>query len=277
MAAPARADRFADGGCDPEAGTCEVSAGLDASTPGNGANGGGGATAADGDSADLPWVSDPGVPDQEVCETWIEETDLDFFIRAGERPSDEHQLMHTSCKYPDGTGSIESEWVEIDEDGNPIIDPAVLAQRAVDSLRLPTPRIGVSPREFQLVQLPTWLWLDGDSWTTQSASASVPGLTVTATATPVAATWDMGDGSTVTCASAGVKWAFGSDAKSASPSCGHTYTRTSAGASGGEFVVAVTVVWVVSWSGGGVSGSEPDMTSTAQTSWPVVQSPALVK
>ncbi|MBP5941275.1 hypothetical protein [Streptomyces acidiscabies] len=38
--------------------------------------------------------------------------------------------------------------------------PAQLAQVAREQLRLPSPRIEASPVVEQLVQLPTWLWLD---------------------------------------------------------------------------------------------------------------------
>ncbi|WP_335986696.1 hypothetical protein [Glycomyces sp. MUSA5-2] len=221
-------------------------------------------------------MSDPGVPDQEVCESWIDATfDLDSDYRAGPRPSEDHKLMHTSCKYPDGTGSIDSEWVEVDEDGNVVVDPAVLAQQAVDALALPAPRIDASPPGAQLVNLPVWLWLEDDSWQEQTATASVPGTTVTAVAVPVLATWEMGDGATETCYSAGTEWTESAEAEDASPDCGHTYTSTSAGAPGGEYPVDVTVTWNITWSGGGESGTEPDMTTAAATSWPVAQSQAV--
>jgi hypothetical protein len=276
VAATSVSAEWVDSDCDPTAQSCEVGVGTDPQPGGDdgGAPDGGGDYS---DGEDPPSVSDPGVPDQEVCETWIEETDLDFFSRAGERPSKDHQLMHTSCKYPDGTGSIDSEWVEVDEDGNPIVDPAVLAQQAADQLQLPNPRIAASPENYQLVRLPTWLWLDGNSWSAQSASASVPGLTVTATATPVKATWDLGDGSTVVCEDAGTEWTPQYDAKDASPDCGHTYAWSSANAPGGEYEVSVVVEWAVSWSGGGQSGTEPGMTTTAQVSWQVAESQATVQ
>ena len=169
-----------------------------------------------------------------------------------------------------------AQWVQPGEDGE-LIDPAVLAQQAVDSLRLPQPQIASSPQDYQLVRLPTWLWLDGDSWSGQSASASVPGLTVTATATPVKATWDLGDGSSVVCGDAGTEWTSEYDAKDSSPDCGHTYARSSAHAPNGEYEVSVVVEWAVSWSGGGQTGTEPGMTTTAQVSWQVAESQATVQ
>jgi hypothetical protein len=269
VAADAASAGWSDGSCDPADQSCEIAVGTDpepAPVPGGEVPGGSG--------GDAPAAVDPDAP---VCESFTKESDADSHALAGERPSAEHQLLITNCTDPTtGTTIQQAQWVLPGEDGLPV-DPAVLAQRAVDSLRLPQPQIASSPADFALVRLPVWLWLDGASWQEQSASASVPGLTVTAIATPVKATWSMGDGATVTCESAGTKWTTSYGAEDESPTCGHTYTRTSAGAPDGEFAVSVTVEWAVSWSGGGASGTEPGMTTTAQTSWPVAQSPALVK
>jgi hypothetical protein len=42
----------------------------------------------------------------------------------------------------------------------------------------------------ELMFLPTWLWLAG-GWAPTSATATVPGFSVTATATPTSVTWSM--------------------------------------------------------------------------------------
>jgi hypothetical protein len=76
--------------------------------------------------------------------------------------------------------------------------PAELAQMAYKQLRLPTPSIAANPAGEQLVNLPTWMWLSS-GWGPVSATATVPGVSVTATATPTSVVWSMGDGSTVTC------------------------------------------------------------------------------
>src|SRR5204862_7525444 len=85
----------------------------------------------------------------------------------------------------------------------PAVNPAVLARRAESMLALPSVVIRVNPAGDQLVQLPTWLSLDAASWRPQSATAAVPGVSVTATATPTQAQWSMGDGSTGVCRSPG--------------------------------------------------------------------------
>ncbi|MFF3432173.1 hypothetical protein [Streptomyces sp. NPDC002602] len=64
----------------------------------------------------------------------------------------------------------------------------------------------------------------------------------------------MGDGATIPCAGPGTPYepAFG---KQSSPTCGHTYTRTSATAPGGRYPVTATSTWDVQWEGAGQSGT----------------------
>ena len=68
-----------------------------------------------------------------------------------------------------------------------------------------SPVIRSSPAQnaLQLTNLPTWLWINPAEWVPESKTATVPGESVTATATPVSVTWHPGDGSTVTCQGAG--------------------------------------------------------------------------
>jgi hypothetical protein len=268
VAAPAAAN-YGDGVvCDDAEDSCEVSAGTDPDP----ANEPGGLAPGDGGGDEPVGPTDPDAP---VCESKILETDADAHPLAGERPSADHQLLFTNCTDPTtGTGTQQARWVLPGDEGLPV-DPAVLAQQAIDGLRLPQPQIAASPNGIQLVRLPTWLWLAGTSWQSQQASASVPGLTVTAVAEPVRAEWVMGDGATVACTSAGTKWTASYDVEAESPTCGHSYTRSSASAPGGEYAVSVTVEWTVSWSGGGSSGTGPGMTTTASTSWPVAESQAI--
>ncbi len=62
--------------------------------------------------------------------------------------------------------------------------PAQLAEQSRSQLLLPSPRIEANPVGAQLVNLPTWLWLDPASWGPRSAIAQVPGVSVTAVARP---------------------------------------------------------------------------------------------
>jgi hypothetical protein len=151
---------------------------------------------------------------------------------------------------------------------------ALQVAEAVRRLQLPAPviRLNPPPPAAQLVHVPTWLWLSTPAWSRRSATASVPGLSVTATATPVSVTWSTGDGSTVTCHGAGAPWS-GGDPMAQSPDCGHTYTRHSGA---GVFTVRATITWSVSWAGGGTSGTEPALTSTATADIRVAESPTVI-
>jgi hypothetical protein len=156
----------------------------------------------------------------------------------------------------------------------PTVSPAALAQMARNQLRLPTPVIAANPPGEQLVSLPTWLWLSG-GWTTTSATASVPGVSVTAVATPTSVTWSMGDGNTVSCAGPGTSFPTGTDPHASSPTCGYTYRSSSAGQPGEAYAVSATVHWTVTWSGAGQNGVFPDMTTTGTAAFRVAESQAI--
>ena len=178
-------------------------------------------------------------------------------------------LCSPDGKDPDSRGPI---WVPAGVDAPPPLTPEQVAQMARNQLRLPTPRILANPAGDQLVNLPTWMWLDSGSWSDISATASVPGVLVTATARPISATWSMGDGSSVTCTGSGTPFSAGADPKSASPDCGHTYKSSSAGRPMEAFPVAVTVQWTVTWTGAGQSGTFPNLSTNAAASFRVAES-----
>jgi hypothetical protein len=136
------------------------------------------------------------------------------------------------------------------------VDPAVLAQQAVDKMTLLGPDIA-SPRAAgkYTVGVPVWMWVNQNATTygPNTAAASAGGVTVTATAKVSKIVWQMGDGVTVTCAGPGTPYK-GSDAMAESPTCGHVYSKASAGAQGGEFDVTATSTWTIDWQGGGAAG-----------------------
>lgn len=154
------------------------------------------------------------------------------------------------------------------------VTPAEIARLARNQLRLPVPTIAANPVGDQLVNLPTWLWLS-DGWGPISATATVPGVSVTALATPTSVTWSMGDGATVTCGGAGTPYRPDGDPKAPSPDCGHTYRISSAGQPRQVFRVIAAVHWTVSWAGAGQSGTFPDLTTTSDTAFRVAESQAL--
>jgi len=155
--------------------------------------------------------------------------------------------------------------------------PAVLAQLAVSHLRLANPVIQSSPAPgaLQLTRLPVWLWIAPAAWQPQSATAQVPGESVTATATPVSAAWSMGDGTTVTCHGPGTPYSGGNPA-AASPTCGHTYQRSSAGQPAGAYQVTVTITWDITWTAtGGAGGALAPLHTIGAAQFQVAESQAL--
>jgi hypothetical protein len=159
--------------------------------------------------------------------------------------------------------------------GAPAVDVLTLARSAEQRLRLPSPAMasspGPEPSTPKIVNLPTWAWLVG--WGPVSASASVPGVTVVATATPYAADWSWGDGDTTSCGGPGTPYVDGaSDPAGASPDCGHTYAVDSGREPDLRFPVRASVHWRVAWSSNtGRSGQFSDLTSNAEQEWPVEQ------
>jgi hypothetical protein len=156
--------------------------------------------------------------------------------------------------------------------------PGVLAQLAVRYLRLPDPVIRSSPAPgaLQLTELPTWMWVAPAAWRPQSKTAQVPGESVTATATPVSASWQMGDGKTVTCHGPGTPYAKGDNPASSSPTCGYTYTRSSAGQPAAAYHVTVTITWDITWTGpGGAGGALPPLFTAAAAPMRVAESQAV--
>ncbi|MEV8442143.1 hypothetical protein AB0425_32610 [Actinosynnema sp. NPDC051121] len=174
-------------------------------------------------------------------------------------------------KDPDSHGPV---WVPANAATSPTMTPEQVALVARNRLRLSVPSIAASPSGNQLVHLPTWLWLS-DGWLPSAATASVPGVSVTAVATPTSVTWSIGDGTTVICTGAGTPYTAGTDPKASSPDCGHVYRRSSASQADQAFPVTATVHWTVTWSGAGQSGTFPDMTTTGNASFRVAESQAL--
>jgi hypothetical protein len=153
----------------------------------------------------------------------------------------------------------------------PPVDPYSVALQAERSIELPEPVAHSSPAATAVVNLPTWLWVDAASWHPYSVSASVGSVSATAVATPVAVTWSMGDGDTVTCDGPGTPFDSARPASAQSTDCSHAYQMSSGqpssdgGPEDGSFVVSPTVTWAVSWSATGAAGGGtlPSLLTTA--------------
>ena len=143
-------------------------------------------------------------------------------------------------------------------------NPRVLAQQAVASMQLRAITMGMVPESrpgsVGLVGIPNWMWVaqpTANTWGPITRSASAAGWTVTATAKVSKVTWDMGDGAPIVCNGPGTPYED-SYGRTASPSCGHTYTRQ------GQYTVRATSHWIITWSGIGESGTiTMDLSQTA--------------
>ena len=140
--------------------------------------------------------------------------------------------------------------------------PRTVAVEARSQLVLPKIVIRVNPSGAQVVGLPTWLSIGG-GWAPLAATATAPGVTVRLTARPVRAVWTLGDGARVVCTGPGSVWTPAMDPRAASPTCGHTYRRSSAAQPGGAYRVSVQVEWAVTWAGAGQTGAVPNVATTA--------------
>ena len=145
-------------------------------------------------------------------------------------------------------------------------DPAALAQQAVKQMGLRGANIGIAPKQGStgLVGLPVWLWdkRSTTTWGPVSASVNAAGITVTATAHVTQIDWSLGDGSSLTCTSAGTPYKA-SYGKSSSPDCGHTYQQTSAGHAHGVFAIQAVSTWSVAWRA--TTGQTGTITTTRQS------------
>ena len=238
--APARAGDGTGGvqcGTNDSRPACDVNAGS-AQQPGSqsntgGTGGGGDGRCRDPSGQEIPCVRDGGSAGADGCYYRPTDPSPSTIAALGGQPAGDGGWYIRVC-YGGAAGSGGVVWIA---GGPPVVSPAVLARQARARLDLPEVVIRLNPSGDQLVNLPLWLAMDPASWTARSATASVPGVSVTATARPVKANWSMGDGTTVTCTGPGTAWTAGSDPRSPSPDCGHVYRRSSAKAPGGVYVI----------------------------------------
>ncbi|GGN61472.1 hypothetical protein GCM10012285_60440 [Streptomyces kronopolitis] len=144
-------------------------------------------------------------------------------------------------------------------------DPAELARQAVDKMTLRGPDIGIVPKPGGkgLVGLPVWMWTakTAETYGPNTATATAGAVTVTATAKVDQIVWDMGDGHSVTCTTAGTPYKS-SYGKKSSPDCGYRYLRSSKDEPDAKYPVTATSTWTIDWRGAGQTGQ---LTQTRQS------------
>ncbi|MEV7381916.1 ATP/GTP-binding protein [Streptomyces lydicus] len=182
----------------------------------------------------------------------------------GHKPGDGAVYVRT-CAGPGATGQSSGVFWSKQAPAAKAVDPAVLAREAVDKMRLTGPDIGILPKPGGkgLVALPVWMWTakTAEAYGPNTATASAGAVTVTATAKVDQIVWDMGDGQSVTCTTAGTPYKA-SYGKRRSPDCGYLYQRSSKDEPGQEYHVTATSTWTVNWNGSGQSGQ---LTETRQS------------
>ena len=151
-----------------------------------------------------------------------------------------------------------------------MLTPEQAAEIVVAGMDLRAIDIGIVPEpgadSVGLVGLPVWMWTEetANTWGPLSETATAGGVAITAVARVQRVEWNMGDGTTVNCTTAGTVYEdrYGGQM---SPDCGHKYTQTSVGRPGSAYAVSATSYWGVEWSGGGGSGQIPvELTADTQ-------------
>lgn len=150
--------------------------------------------------------------------------------------------VFVSCREPVFSGFGWAVWTV----GDPVPDEVLeaLGDAAVAAIELDVPTPQTAPDGLAipfLTQLPVWLWVPPETWTAASATAALPdlGVSVTATATPTLTRWDTGAGDDriIEC-DAGIPWSPELDDDQTS--CLVTYTSTTPPGSTLDLAVATT-------------------------------------
>lgn len=145
------------------------------------------------------------------------------------------------------------------------ITPGEAGAKAVARLQLPTLKAQIGPdpakNEWGMIPVgyPVWLFADGE--TSLSDSDEVEDLAVSLEAELTSMTFDMGDGTTVTCDGPGTKHTADVEPGTSSPTCGHTYQQVPRG-SAKSYTVTATAHWSITWTALGESATVTDTTSS---------------
>lgn len=164
-----------------------------------------------------------------------------------------------------------------------------IASDAAATIGIEAIDIGIVPEDVEgrvgIVGLPTWMWVENPSPETigpmNRVVTSGP-VTVTLNATLIAVDWDMGDGGHQLCPGAWAPYTpyFDAAGEAPSPTCGYKYNRSSLTEPGGNFNVAATSTWTVTWSAttpAGATGGVIPMARTSETSIRLGENQVLVQ
>ncbi|WP_243400220.1 hypothetical protein [Arthrobacter glacialis] len=149
------------------------------------------------------------------------------------------------------------------------LTPAQAAAALVKTFNLEGVAIGSTTKASGkgAVGLPVWLWVENQtplSFGPYVQSATLGGVTVTATAKVANIAYSMGDGQTVVCANAGTPYVKGYG-NTDSPTCGHRYSQMSPGDGAQPYGVTAMSNWEVVWTSTGGGGGVIGTTTQSQT------------
>ena len=180
-------------------------------------------------------------------------------LARGLDPTATYTWNTVECTYVGADGTTEVwGWGLLVIETSPPIDPLVLRDRARDRIDPEAPVPMTAPMWGEIpavVQLPTWLWVDGE-WEPIEESESQGLVTVVVQARPVQVAWALGEHGGVTCDGPGTEWApgLGEDATD----CAYTFDASGAGVAS-----AATVQWTFRWwLNGNDMGDFGDLTVT---------------
>ncbi len=152
-------------------------------------------------------------------------------------------------------------------EGPTVVDPAVLAQRALGRMKLVSAdaQIAPGPDFHTYINIDNWLWLPAGQWETLSLSVAAGPTRVTVTAAPTRVDWNMGNGETKQCTDAGREWKKGMG-DAATTTCSYAYTSLKDPA-GDKHTVSAQLVYSVTWTCSGTcltpSGDLGEITAPA--------------
>lgn len=152
-------------------------------------------------------------------------------------------------------------WSATPPPGLNVLTPGQAAAALIKTFQLKGVEIGSTTEESGkgAVGLPVWLWVknQGDTlaWGPYLKTATLGGVTVTATARVVNVAYSMGDGQTVVCSNPGTVYLEG-NGNTDSPTCGYRYATMSPSNGAQPYTIMATSNWEVAWTAtGGASGA----------------------
>jgi hypothetical protein len=155
---------------------------------------------------------------------------------------DEGKLYMCSLQGPGSTSII---FVPNADDPPP--DPAELARKALEVLKLATPDVHMAPAPPNRTYVGLETWMPPGQWSSLNKSVTAGDTTVTVTAVPKSVLWDMGP-SSMTCYSAGREWRSGQMPKGAMTDCSYKYEKISDFEPGKKFKISSTITYQVDWT-----------------------------